>query len=90
MMRLVNCIANMKDFVNTLVFGAALMTGIVSLYQGVPLVALVKRVVFAMLMFYLTGVAISLMWEAASARSFSYDLSSSKSEENAGEEPAKK
>jgi len=85
-MRLVNCIVNMKDFVNTLVFGAALVTGIVSLYQGVPLVALVKRIVFAMMMFYLTGVAISLMWEAASARSFGYDISASKNEDNAKEE----
>lgn len=72
MVRLVQYIYSMKDFINTLVLGAALATAIVSLYQGVPIVALLKRVVFALLMFYFIGIAIGLMWQAASVSFESY------------------
>lgn len=68
MLRMVEYFVGMKEFVNTLVLGAALITGLVSLYQGVPLFTLVKRVGFAILMFYLIGVAIMLIWEVASVR----------------------
>jgi len=68
MFRMVEYIAGMREFVNTLVLGAALITGLWSLYQGVPLIALLKRVGFSILMFYLIGVALVLMWETASVR----------------------
>jgi len=58
----------MNEFVNILILGSALVAGIVSLFQGVTLMALLKRVGFSMLLFYLVGVGIKIVWETASSR----------------------
>jgi len=81
MIRMLEYIIGMKEFVNTLVMGAALVTGLVSLYQGVPLFALAKRVGFSILMFYLIGIALVLVWEAASVRGVNPQVSTMKEKE---------
>jgi hypothetical protein len=61
----------MKLFLNTVILGAGLTAGIISLCQNVPFIVFVKRVGLTILAFYLIGVVLNIAWNAASV-SFGY------------------
>ena len=55
----------MKAFFNMIAFGATLTTGIVSVFQNVPLVEFIKRTSVTFIVFYVMGAALAAMWNAA-------------------------
>ncbi len=56
----------MKVFLNTVILGAGLAAGLISLFQNVPLMVFVKRVGFTILAFYLVTIVLNIAWDAAS------------------------
>lgn len=57
----------MKQFFDTIIFGAALAAGIISVFQNVPFLVFAKRVGATFLIFYLVGVTMNVLWNAISA-----------------------
>ncbi|GEM_PF-3025388 len=56
----------MRGFLKTVALGAALTAGIISLFQCTPFLIFVKRVGITFLAFYLIGIGLDVLWNAAS------------------------
>ena len=57
----------MRTFFNTVAIAAALVAGIVSAFQNVPFLMFAKRVGLTLGLFYLIGLALNVLWGAASS-----------------------
>ena len=68
----------MKGFFNTIAFGATLATGIVSVFQNVPLVEFIKRTSLTFIVFYFVGAALVALWNTAAVYMPTSSVNSSK------------
>jgi hypothetical protein len=57
----------MKLFFNAVALGAALVAGITSVFQNVPFLVFAKRIGLTCAAFYLIGLALNVLWNAASS-----------------------
>ncbi|MBN1164117.1 MAG: hypothetical protein JXB45_06040 [Candidatus Krumholzibacteriota bacterium] len=56
----------MKMFINTVIFGATLGAGIISVFQNAPFLVFMKRVSVTFFIFYAVGMMFNILWRTSS------------------------